>query len=154
MRKMTAIFAFFSTIFALVLFLPTPSKVEAATVDTRKVLEVLSSEEATLAIREIVKVGTEIKQGNTSTLKKTVFKRALEEAGIYGQVNELIIEEIKDIDFGTTSGITDAAAKVAGNVVKEKVKARLSERLAPHQDAVLVLATILNEYSHKPKATQ
>jgi 3-deoxy-D-manno-octulosonate 8-phosphate phosphatase KdsC-like HAD superfamily phosphatase len=144
MKKETIKFTVFSILLALVLFLPPAPKADAATVDTKKVLEVLSSEEGSAAIKEVVKVGIELKHGNTNTLKNIVFKKALEEAGVSREASALIIDNIKDINAGTASGVVDATARAAGIVVREKAKARLSERLSPYRDTLIVLAELLD----------
>jgi hypothetical protein len=136
MKKKTTKLAFFAIIFTLLLFLPNMPETEAAS----EIVEILSDEEATAAIQEIVRVGLELKQGNTERLKTVVVQRALEEAGITGEVNAKIVEDMKAMTKDIKTA--DVVAQIAEQAVKEKVKARLSERLAPYANKLLLLEAL------------
>lgn len=155
MKKKIANFAVFAILSGLFLFLPAIPKAQAASIDTNRLLEAMNGEQATATIKEIVKVGTELKQGNTSALKNIIFKKALEEVGISGENNNLIIENIKDIGTGISSAENKGAiTKAVGNAVKERLRVRLSERLTPYQDTILILATLLDQDKLIPQAVR
>jgi hypothetical protein len=129
-------FAFFSLVLTLLFVLPGMPKAEASS----KILDVLASEDSTAAVQEFVQVGAELKAGNTETLKNIVVTRVLEEAGITGEASTTIVKSIKEMDQGAKPA--EVVAKLAQNTVKEKVKARLSERLAPHTDTILLIESL------------